>query len=108
MWAYRAELVRVIDGDTVEVKIDLGFHVFTVQKLRLMGINAPEVRGASRPAGLEASHHLSVLIDQLAPISVMTKRDKQGKYGRYLAVLQGSDGCSINERMIQDGHAVTY
>ena len=111
MHNYEAEVTNVVDGDTVDVDIDLGFSVFVQHRLRLAGIDAPEKRGDTRKAGKEAKKHLEMLIKKLSPVQVMTIRsrsgkDKQGKYGRYLARLVGKDGSDINELMILDGHAV--
>ena len=107
LYEYPAEIIRVIDGDTVEARIDLGFHTFAVQKLRLWGINAPEKRGASRESGLESASHLETLIASDQPIRVQTRKDKQGKYGRYLATLLGGSGVNINQRMVYHGYAVS-
>ena len=107
LYEYPAEILRVIDGDTVEARIDLGFHVTVTEKLRLWGINAPEKRGASRESGLQAASHLEALIFLDQPIRVRTRKDKQGKYGRYLATLLGSSGVNINQRMVYHGYAVS-
>lgn len=105
LYLYRAEILRVIDGDTVDVSIDLGFHVWTKQRLRLMGINAPEKRGQDKASGLAARLHLKSLIEHWEPIIVATYKDEQGKYGRYLAELLGHDGRSLNAQMVKDGYA---
>ena len=61
-YVYAAELVRVIDGDTIEARIDQGFGNWTVQRLRLSGYNAPEVRGPQRPEGLQDRAALAGLL----------------------------------------------
>jgi micrococcal nuclease len=102
---YRATLERIIDGDTIDVLLDLGFKVFTVQRLRLLGINTPE-RG--EPRYLEATHELAELLNPTGrqqPLIVHTiKRDG---FGRWLADVwvEGSD-TSINDQMIERGHGV--
>ena len=109
MYQYRATIVRVIDGDTVEAEIDLGFDVHVRQTLRLAGINAPEPRGATREAGDDATIHLANLIEDGGRIMVHTEQDERGSFGRYLATLWGERGIrSINQQMIEDGHAVGY
>ena len=107
MHHYAATIIRVIDGDTVVADVDLGFRTFTRQTLRLYGINAPEIRGFEKQAGLAASEYLKTQLSR-TPITVRTIRDRQGKYGRYLAVLFDAAGKNINREMIQDGHAVPY
>lgn len=109
MYVYKANIDRVIDGDTVVATIDLGFNVSVKQTLRLAGIDAPETRGRDltdeqRQAGHDATEHLKWLIGT-DPVSVHTLKDKTGKYGRYLAVIY-SNNVNLNESMIRDGHAV--
>ena len=105
-YRYQAELIRVIDGDTIVARVDLGFHVFTEQILRLHGINAVELRGEHRQLGLEAAEHLKALINIHSPLTIKTIKDRTGKYGRYLVVLYGEDDLDLNLQMVHDGHAV--
>jgi micrococcal nuclease len=107
-YIYDCEIVRIVDGDTVDLVIDLGLSITTLQRCRLFGINAPEVRGPSRDAGKAATAHLTTLIDQSGSIQVATHKDKQGKFGRYLATLLAEDGSDLNAKMITDGHAIEY
>jgi micrococcal nuclease len=101
---YRATLERIIDGDTIDVLLDLGFKVFTLQRLRLLGIDTPE-RG--QPGFHEATHELAELLNPTGrqqPLIVHTiKRDS---FGRWLATVwvEGSH-TSINEQMRLLGHA---
>ena len=112
MYSYRADIVRLIDGDTVEADIDLGFSVSIRLKLRLYGIDTPEVRGEERERGLEAKLALAELIDQCSPITVQTYKDITGKYGRYLATLMGvTEGgvvINLNDQLVKDGWAKCY
>lgn len=126
-YEYMATILRVVDGDTVDVMLDLGLEVHIKQRLRLWGINAPEKRGSSRSAGIAAMYHLVDLLNMYRidrqktqpndssgqKILVRTYKDKKGKYGRYLAELIGMsivDGSRINlnEEMIASGNAVEY
>ena len=111
MYEYRGQIKRVIDGDTVEAEIDLGFHVTFTVTLRLAGINAPETKGADRPRGLAATRYLDSLITDLTggtrELTVRTQKDVTEKYGRYLAVLIVGD-VNVNDRMRTDGHAVPF
>ena len=84
MYEYDATVVKVYDGDTITVTVKLGFGVYKTERLRLSGINAPELRGDERPYGLVSRDKLRELIlDQ--DIIIKTYKDKKGKYGRYIA-----------------------
>jgi len=106
MYEYRANLIRVVDGDTIVVRLDLGLGIHKNEYLRLYGIDAPEKRGEERVEGIAASRHLELLLK--GPLTVETIKDKKGKYGRYLAVVYDSEGMNINSQMIEDGHATLY
>lgn len=102
-WTYIAIVVRWVDGDTLDVVIDLGFRMATKQRLRLFGLDCPE-RGSD---GWEAATHFST---SMAPpgTSVLVKtHDAPEKYGRYLAEIY-IDGQSINDALIDAGHAALY
>lgn len=105
-------MVRVVDGDTIDVDIDLGFYVWIrKQRIRLLDIDAPEVRGESKEAGLAASEYLKGLIDGKTVI-IRTAKGKDGvdrddSFGRWLATIY-LDGLDVNEEMMRAGHAVPY
>jgi micrococcal nuclease len=108
MFEYRAIVTKVYDGDTVTVDIDLGFGVWVKkQKLRLLGINAPEVRGASRPEGLKSRDALRAKILG-KEIIIKTQKDKKGKYGRWLATIYDESNESINEWLLNENYAKRY
>ncbi len=111
MYEYWGRIKRVIDGDTVEAEIDLGFHVTFTVTLRLAGINAPETKGAERSRGLAATRFLDTLINDLTggtrELTVRTQKDVTEKYGRYLAILIAGD-MNLSDRMLADGHAVPF
>lgn len=108
LYHYRAHVVAVYDGDTCTVNIDLGFHTWVhEEKLRLVRINAPEVTGVSKAAGLAARDFLRGCIDG-KDVFIQTLKDKQEKYGRYLAevfVQQGELWVNVNDLMVQNRHA---
>jgi len=114
LYEYAAVLQRVVDGDTVILDIDLGFGVWKRgESFRLYGINAPEMRGASKVAGQAAKTYLMALLmhqlEHTEPLLVRThKADKQDKYGRYLATLWLPGGLNVNGEMVRAGHAVPY
>lgn len=105
MYIYNATILRVVDGDTVDAAVDLGFDIHMNMKLRLMGINAPEL---STLEGKNARDWLTtILAGENNQITIRTEKDRTEKYGRYLATLLIGD-VSINQMMIDDGYAVVY
>ena len=108
LYHYRARVVSVYDGDTCTADIDLGLRTWiNEEKLRLARINAPELVGVEKPAGLAARDFLRSLIDG-KEIHLQTIKDRQEKYGRYLAeifVEQNGAGVNVNDLMVQNGHA---
>ena len=103
-YEYKATVTKVYDGDTITVDIDLGFGVqLNGQKIRLYGINAPEVRGDSKAAGIAARDWLreKILGRQ---VTIQTHKDKKGKYGRWLGkVFIGMQ--PINDELVMTGNA---
>lgn len=104
MYHYRAHVLRVYDGDTITVRVDLGFRTFTEQRLRLARINAWEVRGSERPAGLIARDWLRTRILN-KPVLVETLKDRTGKFGRFIAEIKTLDGANVNDQLVNLGHA---
>jgi len=115
MYEYKAELDRVVDGDTVDVDIDLGFGIWLKkERVRIMGIDTPESR-TSDPVekifGKAAAARLKELIQEDC-ILVTTKdrsgEDERGKFGRVLGDFKLPDGRLVTKVMIEEGHAVDY
>ena len=107
MYEYNATIINVVDGDTVDAVIDLGFKMTTTQRLRLLDIDAPEVRGVSmeeKVKGREATSYLSELV--LGEV-VVVKTAKSDSFGRYLAEII-YNGKSVNQAMLDNGLAVPY
>jgi len=104
---YNCEIVRVIDGDTVEARIDLGFDTARLETLRLYGINTPEMRGAEKLEGQKAKAWLETQLANGEEITIRTIKDKTGSFGRYLAVLF-CDGRNLNEQMLTEKIAKIY
>lgn len=108
-WVFRARLVRVIDGDTIDVTIDQGLHTYRTERLRLLGLNAQEMRGTERPVGELAK---AFVVDWLFaaglddwPLVVQTY--KSDVFGRYLAnVWRAVDGACLNDDLISSNNAV--
>ncbi|NQZ20234.1 MAG: thermonuclease family protein [Bdellovibrionales bacterium] len=85
MYSYFVEIVRVVDGDTIDVIVDLGFNITQKMRLRLKDIDTPEVRGKTRKEGLKSSAFVK---DELSQAKLVAIRSyKVGKYGRYIAEL---------------------
>lgn len=118
MYDYKAQVIKVVDGDTLHLDVDLGMDVHTRMTVRLNGLDAPEM---STPDGRAARVHLAELLSTVGgpilgleyrTVRVLTVKDRREKYGRYLAVIYLWDAPvgepSINQRMIDDGHAVAY
>lgn len=104
-YCYRATVVRVIDGDTLELDVDLGFQVRHRLKCRLLNINCPEM---STPEGKAArSFVVSWLEQHGAAVYVETTKDKSDSFGRYLAYVS-TENHDLNQDLLHAGHAVAY
>lgn len=111
-YLYRATVERVVDGDTIDVDIDLGFYTWLKsQRIRMVGIDAPETRGEERQEGLAAKAFLVDLIEGKEIIIRTYKAkdggDEKGKWGRWLGRIY-FNGLDINQHMIETGHAEAY
>ena len=85
-YVYRARITKVYDGDTITADVDVGLGVWVHgQKLRLYGINTPEVRGEEREEGLKARDFVLLKVPIGSEVVVRTYKDTKGKYGRWLA-----------------------
>ena len=110
MHEYKCTMLRVVDGDTVDVDIDLGFGVWMrKQRIRLYGIDTPESRTRDleeKKYGLAAKDFL-VKWTNAGGLVLKTHKDGKGKFGRILGELWYG-GVNINEKMIEEHHAVRY
>ena len=104
------EIVKVVDGDTVDVVIDLGFNLSKKERVRLAGIDSPESRTRDTEEkifGLEAKAYLKTRLEGSKKLIVKTEKD--GKYGRMLGWFYNSEvENSINNEMIEKGYAWEY
>ena len=114
MFEYRVkQVMKVVDGDTIDVDIDLGFSISYSQRLRLAGIDTPESRTTDKlekSLGLESKEYLKSKLKDAKDIVVRTEKpDSSEKYGRILGwVYVNGDSKSLNEQMIEDGYAWGY
>lgn len=101
------KIVKVVDGDTVDALIDLGFHTYVHKRIRLYGLNAPESRTRDKEEkkrGMAAKKRLKELLKS-KNISVVSHG--VGKFGRVLGELI-CDGNNVNDQLVTEGHAVKY
>jgi micrococcal nuclease len=115
MHEYKCRIKKVVDGDTVDVDIDLGFGIWYLnQRIRLHGIDTPESRTrdkVEKKYGLAAKQFLKAHLGK--ECTMRTHQDKKGKFGRILGEFIGYDATtdswrSINQLMIEQHHAVAY
>lgn len=121
MYEYAARIVRVIDGDTLVADVDLGFHVTVRETFRLTGIDTPEIHGVKKNSeeyrrGMETKKFVEKLLELTDwRVMLLTKKDEQGKYGRWLAEVlpmleEGGvhpwTSSSLNETLVREGLAV--
>ncbi len=107
------EIKNVVDGDTIDVIIDLGFDILFSSRVRLAGIDTPESRTTDKvekALGLESKEYLKKNLKDAKPIVIKTeKMNSSEKYGRILGWLYiNGDTESINDKMINDGYAWGY
>jgi micrococcal nuclease len=110
LYTYRAELKKVVDGDTVDLRVDLGFSVQLNQRFRLAGVNTPELHSkdaAEKDRARAAMTFLGSLLSS-GPLTVTTDKDSQEKFGRYLARITNGAGVVVNDELVRLGHAVLY
>ena len=114
MYEYRVKNIsRVVDGDTIDVDIDLGFNISYSQRVRLAGIDTPESRTSDKfekSLGLESKEYLKHKLKDAKVIVIKTEKpDSSEKYGRILGWLYVDENTvSVNDQMIEDGYAWGY
>ncbi len=117
MYTYKIKLDRVLDGDTIDAIIDLGFDIHVKKRIRFQGINAPESRTKDleeKAKGLAAKDRLKAILEGAKTIQLCSHGI--GKYGRCLGelhvdVVDGKEQltlANVNELLIKEGHAVEY
>ena len=112
MYTYFVKSIdRIVDGDTIDISIDLGFDLTKKERVRLAGIDTPETRTKNpkeKEMGYQATEFLEMHLMEATKLTVKTEKD--GKFGRMLGWLYKSekDVTSINETMIDEGYAWAY
>ena len=115
MYEYKCKVNKVIDGDTVDVDIDLGFGVvLTDERVRVMGIDTPESRTRNKVEklfGLASKARLKELLTKHCVLKTEINKngeDMKGKFGRVLGDFVATDGRMITDILIEEGYAVAY
>jgi micrococcal nuclease len=117
MYEYRCKVIKVIDGDTVDVDIDLGFDIIIKgERVRIMGIDTPESRTrdkVEKKFGLASKARLKELIGGKSGPILKTQinrkgEDMRGKFGRILGDFVTDDGRLVTDILVEEGHAVAY
>ena len=112
MFEYKCKIIKVIDGDTTDVDIDLGFGVWLKkQRIRFFGIDTPESRTRDleeKKYGLAAKKYVTDHMPLGSIQTLVTVKDGKGKYGRILGQFKMEDGSILNDNMIAEHHAVAY
>jgi len=108
-FCYNATVVRVVDGDTIRMDIDLGFNVvLSNQSVRLYRVDTPECRTRDlkeKAAGLLAKSVVKGFVDQGSKVVIKTSLDTKGKFGRILGTIVDEKGVNINEYLIDNAYA---
>jgi micrococcal nuclease len=118
-YIYRCIVTRVVDGDTVDAEIDLGFNMVHKDRIRLMGIDTPESRTRNKKEkmlGLASKARLKEILTtgkssrmgtRVNPIYLQTSKEGKGKFGRILGTLWMNDQ-NVNDILIAENHARPY
>ena len=113
MFEYKAKILRIVDGDTMDVDIDCGFNIHFKERIRLLGVNTPETYGVKKEseeykAGILAKEFVVNLCPVGAEVVIKTQKDKKGKYGRYIAEIILDNGENLNALLIAEGYGQEY
>jgi micrococcal nuclease len=106
-YVYHAQVIRVIDGDTIDIDIDLGFDIRVKTRVRMYGINTPEMTSKNLEQRNKAEAAKEFLKSLIEGKEVLLQAFKHEKYGRYLANVYLGD-LNINQRLISEGYAIPY
>lgn len=113
MYNYKATVKRVVDGDTVDLIVDLGFGVTFVDRFRLSGIDTPEIYQKARDsaeyiAGMKAKERVLQLMPEGSTVEITTFKDKKDLHGRYIAEIFNTEHLNINATLLAEGLARKY
>lgn len=111
MYKYRAKIDRIVDGDTFDIVVDLGFKISTHQRIRLQGINTPETYSVKKDSeeykkGMEAKNFAVKRVEANNFEALIETEKHTGKYGRYIATVWLDDNpISLNDELVDKGFA---
>ena len=115
MYEYKCKIIKIVDGDTVDVDLDLGFGVWLRdERVRIMGIDTPDSRTSDKVEkifGLAAKERLSSLLGADATLLSQVKsngENMKGKFGRILGDFKTMNGDTVTTKLMEEGHAVAY
>ncbi len=113
LFHYRSTVTRVVDGDTIDVDLDLGFDIKYHVRIRLVGINTPESRTRDleeKERGLADKDFVGRWLLEQAGMNpvIQTSLDGRGKFGRVLGRVLNQEGVCLNDVLVETGHAVPY
>lgn len=112
MYQYKAKIDRIVDGDTIDIIVDLGFKITTNQRIRLKGINTPETYNVKRDSdeykkGTIAKEFVMKRITENNSEALIETDKDTGKYGRYIATIWLADSeISLNDELVEKGFAI--
>lgn len=105
LYNYKAQIVNVVDADTIDVLLDLGLGIFIKERIRIYGIDAPERFTDEGKAATQFVHDLIELHG--TSVQVETSKDSKGKYGRYIGIVEWIDaGVGLGTALVNNEHAV--
>ncbi len=112
MYEYNAEVLRVVDGDTIDLDVDLGFSIHHKMRVRLARVDTPETYGVKKDSeeykrGMEAKEFVESAIPVGKQVTIVTLKDRTGKFGRYLAEIL-VDEYNLNSKLLEEGLATEY
>lgn len=111
MYTYNARVVKVVDGDTFDATVDLGFKIYTEQRFRVAGLDTPETFKPSSPEEFELGKKATIRAKELLEgkiIQITTFKSGASVYGRFTAKVTLPDGKDFTEVMILEGFGVRY
>lgn len=108
----KCRVERVIDGDTCDLSVDLGYRLTTEQRIRLLGVDAPEMRGDEAARGMTAMLYVegwfAMHAHQFSRWPYMVRTEKSDSFGRYLGMIECLEGHVLNDDIVQYGYAQLY
>lgn len=110
MYEYKCKIIKVIDGDTVDCEIDLGFHIKIIKRVRLLGINTPELNSKDETQRVLAKEAKDYVLNSKDTITrLKTVLDESDSFGRVLGWLYiGDSDLTLNNLLLVEGLAVPY